>query len=215
MNEKTPLEVFEYIKDTYLRYLDSAFWLNDPGMLAERGALVSAADVLAADPILEVNLPYKTAETIGNVCEGIGLSDEIAADLASSIFSKTPEFKLRTHQAESLKRSYMYGEDGGHNPIVTSGTGSGKTESFLLPVFARLFEESKRWPKPLPINAWWESDFGNWSNVRATAENRSAAVRSIILYPTNALVEDQISRLRKVIFSANSSSENPRTCDIR
>ncbi|MBU3617624.1 DEAD/DEAH box helicase [Polynucleobacter sp. JS-Fieb-80-E5] len=209
MNEKTPLEVFEYIKDTYLRYLDSAFWLNDPGMLAEREALVSAPDVLAADPILEVNLPYKTSETIGDVCKGIGLSNEIAVDLASSIFSKTPEFKLRTHQAESLKRSYMYGENGGHNPIVTSGTGSGKTESFLLPVFARLFEESKRWPKPLPINTWWESDVGNWSNVRVTACNRPAAVRSIILYPTNALVEDQISRLRKVIFSANSSSDNP------
>ncbi len=209
MNEKTPLEVFEHIKAAYLKYLDSAFWLRDPEMLAERASLVAESGVLAVDPILEVSLPYQTSESISEVCDQIGLGSHIAADLAMSIFSKTPEFKLRTHQAESLKRSFSYGLDGGHNPIVTSGTGSGKTESFLLPVFARLLAESKTWGTQGPINPWWDRDTGAWSNVRANSGGRHAAVRSIILYPTNALVEDQISRLRKVIFSANSASPNP------
>jgi DEAD/DEAH box helicase domain-containing protein len=209
MNEKTPLEVFEHIKAAYLKYLDSAFWLRDPEMLAERAALVAGSGVLAADPILEVSLPYQTSESISEVCDQIGLGSDIATDLAMSIFSKTPEFRLRTHQAESLKRSFSYGLDGGHNPIVTSGTGSGKTESFLLPVFARLLAESKSWGMPGSINPWWDRDTGAWSNVRAHAGGRHAAVRSIILYPTNALVEDQISRLRKVIFSANSARPNP------
>ena len=31
----------------------------------------------------------------------------------------------------------------GRNVVVTSGTGSGKTESFLLPVLARLVAESQ------------------------------------------------------------------------
>jgi len=209
MNEKTPLEVFEHIKETYLKYLDSAFWLRDPELLAERAELVSESGVLAAEPILEVTLPYQTSKSIAEVCSEIGLDSNIAADLAMAIFSKPPEFKLRTHQAESLTRSFSYGEDGGHNPIVTSGTGSGKTESFLLPVFARLFAEARGWGAPGPINPWWDRDVGDWSSIRAKASQRQAAVRSIILYPTNALVEDQISRLRKVIFSANAAHPNP------
>ena len=67
MSEKTPLEVFEHIKETYLKYLYSAFWLRDPELLAERAELVSESGVLAAEPILEVSLPYQTSKSIAEV----------------------------------------------------------------------------------------------------------------------------------------------------
>ena len=51
---------------------------------------------------------------------------------------------LYTHQAEMLARGLRNGEPG----IVTSGTGSGKTEAFLLPVFACLAREAIHWPTP-------------------------------------------------------------------
>lgn len=63
--------------------------------------------------------------------------------------------------------------------VVTTGTGSGKTECFLLPLFQPLISESARW-KSL---------------------ERARAVRALILYPLNALAEDQMVRLRTALDS--------------
>ena len=45
------------------------------------------------------------------------------------------------HQAEALERTTRY-DAAGSGVVVTTGTGSGKTESFLLPVLARLADEA-------------------------------------------------------------------------
>src|SRR4030095_16131355 len=50
-------------------------------------------------------------------------------------------FKLYTHQLEMLRRGVCMQQPG----IVTSGTGSGKTESFLMPVLAQICKEATRW----------------------------------------------------------------------
>jgi DEAD/DEAH box helicase domain-containing protein len=109
----------------------------------------------------------------------------------------------------------------GQNAVVTAGTGSGKTESFMLPLFAYLAKESRNWnaPKPEPayLNDWWENkDWQNECNPlvktkrsfkksyrvpQRSHENRDAAVRALILYPMNALVEDQLTRLRRALDS--------------
>lgn len=64
--------------------------------------------------------------------------------------------------------------------VVTTGTGSGKTECFLLPLVESLVRESRGWSGP----------------------DRPKAVRALILYPLNALVEDQMSRLRRSLDGA-------------
>ena len=61
--------------------------------------------------------------------------------------------------------------------FVSTGTGSGKTECFLWPMIAKLVTEAHDSP-----NTW---------------QNRG--VRAIIMYPMNALVSDQLSRLRRLI----------------
>ena len=43
-----------------------------------------------------------------------------------------------------LERGIEPGQPG----IVTSGTGSGKTESFMLPILAAMSNEAVNWPKP-------------------------------------------------------------------
>jgi DEAD/DEAH box helicase domain-containing protein len=55
--------------------------------------------------------------------------------------------------------------------VVTAGTGAGKTEAFLLPVLNALFRETRK--------------------------HGETGVRAIILYPMNALVNDQVERLHK------------------
>jgi len=106
--------------------------------------------------------------------------------------------RLRQHQADALSHSLQKGPAAGRNVVVTSGTGSGKTESFLLPVLARLVEESLRYEPDPPARQWWSGPKPAWEPARQGA-HRPPAVRALILYPTNALVEDQISRLRRAI----------------
>ena len=78
------------------------------------------------------------------------------------------------HQADALE---IIADPLGRCMLATTGTGSGKTESFLLPILAKLADEAATRPQQF-------------------AER---AVRSIILYPMNALVNDQLGRLRKLL----------------
>ena len=87
---------------------------------------------------------------------------------------------------------------------MTSGTGSGKTESFLLPVLTRLVRESLTWSEEPSCYEWWNDVQGVWHGSRH-ASTRPAALRSIVLYPTNALVEDQIARLRRAVRSIRAA----------
>ena len=65
--------------------------------------------------------------------------------------------------------------------VVATGTGSGKTECYLLPLLYMLITEDP--------------------SVRA-----QSGVRAILLFPMNALVEDQMRRLRKLLFWVNLAS---------
>ena len=108
-----------------------------------------------------------------------------------------PNLPLYEHQYEALQHSRD-----GRAVVVTTGTGSGKTECYLLPVFAYLVEDLMRgWgtPSPLPNRYLW------WRHPRQTripqrgheTTDRPSAVRALMLYPYNALIEDQLSRIRQ------------------
>ena len=83
------------------------------------------------------------------------------------------------HQAKALEEFFANGSD----LIVATGTGSGKTESFLMPIIGQLALESATRP--------------------ASAE--LASCRALLLYPMNALVNDQLSRVRKLFGTPQSS----------
>ena len=139
-------------------------------------------------------------------------------------------YECYRHQAEMLRRGVRAGEPG----IVTSGTGSGKTESFLLPVLAMLAREAVGWPEPHQKylqRRWWQDVIGRpypgWKEFPSESkptkkepertpflpqrrgEKRPAAIRALILYPMNALVEDQMVRIRLAL----DSEEARRTQD--
>jgi DEAD/DEAH box helicase domain-containing protein len=196
-----PLAVYREIKEAYLRYYDTAFWLRDPVLRQERRALLERPGVIFTDPLIEPVLPYDPTESIAEVCEELGLSQDVAEALGRMLFGANGAFRLRAHQAHALRVSLS--DERVRNIVVTSGTGSGKTESFLLPIFARLLHEAESWGSGPPIHRWWSlSEHDNaWQPARR-GEIRPAAVRAIILYPTNALVEDQIARLRRAIIAA-------------
>ena len=78
---------------------------------------------------------YDDHASIAELASKIGLNKEQADLLAQSVFGRSADFRLREHQQDSLLISAS-GTDV-RNVVVTAGTGSGKTESFLLPVLAQ------------------------------------------------------------------------------
>lgn len=213
MTDATPGNVLSYIQDAYHQYYDTAFWLRDPKLLAERRALLDETGATVQDVLLEAVLPYRSTLSIAEAGKAAGLTAGQAETLAHILFGKSPNFTLRKHQAEALITSLAPPGAVERNAIVTSGTGSGKTESFLLPVLARLIQERGGQDRSYSLNCWWEAASGAqtvWSGLRAPEPaSPPAAVRTLILYPTNALVEDQISRLRRAAFRAAEPGQAP------
>lgn len=196
----TPNELAGALRETYLRYFDTAFWIDDPSIMSERRALLEAPGTILGDVMIEPVLPYPNVDPMLDVVDEVGLSEDAGRDVATALFPGVApdELRLRQHQAGSIKTHFGMAKPGAHNAVITSGTGSGKTESFLLPVLLRLIEESATWgPQPAP-HWWWHNTDEKWAPVRGK-ETRPAAVRALVLYPTNALVEDQMTRLRRAV----------------
>lgn len=196
-----PLSLHDDLADAYLRYVDTAFWLRDPSLIEERRSLLTKGNRLLGSCWLEPVLPYPSTEDLLETTLAAGISDESSRIVGSALFGTfTPDgapFKLRSHQAEAVLHHFQVGDSAGRNVVVTSGTGSGKTESFLLPILLRLVEEARTWGRQASPRRWWEDGpKAAWVPIRQH-ETRPAAVRSLILYPTNALVEDQMTRLRR------------------
>ena len=86
--------------------------------------------------------------------------------------------------------------------VVTAGTGAGKTEAFLLPLLLTFWPNQTSWTgRGSSFATWWRGANSPFVPQRETEAGRAKAVRSIILYPMNALVDDQLIRLRKALDS--------------
>jgi DEAD/DEAH box helicase domain-containing protein len=212
MKYSTPANVLSYIQEAYHKYYDSAFWMKDEILMKERRELIDKPGLTAQEILIEVVQAYPSEISIIDACNKVGLSLEVARALGNIIFGSDEKFKLRKHQAQSLITSLSSSSDQKKNVVVTSGTGSGKTECFLLPVMARLIEERLGKSKSC-LNPWWQKYWDNgkkWEGLRASDKSTiKPAVRAMLLYPTNALVEDQISRIRMAAFRAKKLHGSP------
>jgi DEAD/DEAH box helicase domain-containing protein len=210
---RTPATVYKLLKDAYLRYVDTAYWLRDPEIMSERRQLLERGEALFTDVLLEPVLPYDPVVDIQEVASRAGLSSRAASLVGDALLGgftpKGEPIRLRKHQAEALSGSLQKGSAPGRNIVVTSGTGSGKTEAFLLPVLCRLVEEALAQPPDPGLIKWWEKSKPTWQSSRGSAK-RTPAMRTLVLYPTNALVEDQITRLRRTIRNLSSMDARAR-----
>jgi DEAD/DEAH box helicase domain-containing protein len=213
MKNSNPASVVEYIREGYRRYYDTAFWLRDPAIMEERQEILLSDGVLSREPLIEAVPQYPSVERIGDVCTRAGFDASVSARLGHVVFGAS-DVKLRRHQAQSLETASKGNAEGFRNVVVTSGTGSGKTESFLLPVLASIMQERISRPISGQLNRWWSTPLGKgqsgWSHSRAGYTGSvQPAVRALVLYPTNALVEDQVSRLRQAAARACTEIGKP------
>ncbi len=218
-----PIGGFDRIRDFFISYIETSFRIADTRVAAERRRLLETTNVFATASFVEPVLRYRTHDLRIEQMVGVGdspiaslphevqvafaelvLSGLFDGDAASGEVKRAGRYAPYKHQMEMLERGIRPGSPG----IVTSGTGSGKTESFMLPILAALTKEAVGWTKPAPgylEEPWWIKPRSKWTPQRQ-GENRPAALRALVLYPMNALVEDQMVRLRRTLDSDEARS---------
>ena len=227
-----PIGVFENIVNGYKSYVKTAFGTRyeEAGQFEDmRERLLSEDKVIYRQPWVEPLLTYKSKE-------GKEISNLNSEDFPENYTSEqieiikgfiqrglfTGNFPLYQHQYDMLTNALK-----GENCVITSGTGSGKTESFLLPLVSYLLRDISKTtniPDFVNPNSPHTSNVGGTKvaldevmrkgyltdkvlqrpkievgNVKKYA--RPNAIKAIIVYPMNALVEDQLTRLRLALDS--------------
>ena len=205
MDNLTPIVLKQQLIDAYLKYFDTQYWLKYPKLMQERRNLLLTNSRIATEIFLEPVMPYDAKHSLSTLGDELGIDSETLELVGRALFGKyaasNGEIHIRDHQAQAL-RTLFSAKSKEKNIVVTSGTGSGKTESFLLPILLRLTLEAKTWSEQAKAKRWWNESRPKWAPLREL-EKRPAAIRTLILYPTNALVEDQITRLRRSIRIIN------------
>lgn len=164
------------IKDRHMKFIEANYHLHNSRLINERRRLMEDGAV-ASEPWIGATPSYVVGERfrdlnlpspVKEILEGLKQADLDVYD---------PPY---LHQAKALEA--FFSEE--KNLIVSTGTGSGKTEIFLYSILGQLALEAER---------------GETTEVRG--------FRSIILYPMNALVADQVSRLRQLLGSDVGAEE--------
>ena len=187
------------LEEIYRLYVESAFPFRYPALDRERRTVLGKSSVLAQEPLLEPVPIYPLADcTLAQSAQRLGSEYAGLASLGAGLISPTTQ--LYEHQWSALN-SVISGKK---DVVVTTGTGSGKTECFLLPLIAEMARESLNWgPCTKPSERfWWRNNserISQWSH-----STRPHAVRALVLYPLNALVEDQLRRLRMTLDSPDA-----------
>lgn len=169
-----PIGSFENIREFYLSYLDTAFRIGDENVAEERRRLLRAPGTLCTDPLIEPLPRYEAdpqsiddwIKADNTVLLGFTESqrratvDLVLSGLFEAERSSDGPLRFRSkyhpyaHQAEMTRRGLRQGAPG----IVTTGTGSGKTEAFLLPILAQIAKEASHWASPEDgylTRRWW------------------------------------------------------------
>ena len=122
-------------------------------------------DAFFADPVFEAARAWETAETTLDELSGNLLHSELVSALDEADEERMPrDRKPWSHQLATWQAARE-----GYSCLVSSGTGSGKTECFMLPMLDDLLRDPGR---------------GLLSGIRA-----------VVIYPLNALIESQRARL--------------------
>lgn len=166
-----PIVASENIKESFVDYITTSFDFQDETYARELREELNKPGMIAKGPYIELSGSYETTKSIHQlITEGVAspLFDQLepCPEKDKEIPLDRP---LYAHQVKALERAMEH-----KNLVVTTGTGSGKTECFLIPIVNSLLRE---------IEA------GTLSN----------AVRAIVIYPMNALANDQIERMRDLL----------------
>ena len=170
--DKGASAVHRLMREELQDYIGSQYFGKTPLLFDAVKDKLRNERVLFREPYIESTPAYKR---VANGFEQIAAPDWTKLFFIELARRKTGVFESPfAHQLQALE-SFIKGDD----VFVATGTGSGKTECFIWPLLAKLATEARERPE-------------SW---------RLRGVRTLIMYPMNALVVDQISRLRRLLGS--------------
>lgn len=170
------LQGIEMFHERLREYIEAVYHISDPGLLDRRRSLLDQVGVIRQPAFLESTKTYAAGPSFSEILSGLHpklaeITQELARkqDGVDRVLFDPPY----CHQADSIDALLRNGKD----IVVFTGTGSGKTECFTTPMLLRLLREA--------------------------AEDRESfqvrAMRTMIIYPMNALVNDQLGRVRRLL----------------
>ena len=169
-----PVKASKNIKEEFINYVETSFSFAEESL---REQFVRELDkIVAAGPYLEVNDVFQSGKSIEQLIEEGVLSPlfrrlEEKKELSSKNKKSLPiERPLYLHQEKAIRTLVC-----GKNAVVSTGTGSGKTNCFLIPVINELLREQEH---------------GTLND----------GIRALFIYPMNALANDQIKNIRKLLM---------------
>ena len=177
----TPTRLFNTLRRQLRSYIESAYPLKEPALIHARRELLERGDggrLLAQVPFIETTPRYPLSRSS---YRDLGLPGRLGELLER--LSQTPsehgggKTLLYPRFFEHQRRAFEASIRDGRDIIVATGTGSGKTECFLVPLLSQLLREAATRPEGY----------------------RRRAIRGLVLYPMNALVNDQLARLRLLL----------------
>jgi ATP-dependent helicase YprA (DUF1998 family) len=199
--QTTPSQAFGQVEEALAQYLETQYRIAHPAVFAERGEMLRQRGTIAQAPFIEATPNFAQASKLADLERR---HPEIAPPGISELMQHgvpVDRYPLYTHQEQALLDAFSERP----NLLVATGTGSGKTETFLLPILSDILREARTWEAPSDKARRGEYDAQRdvWMHSRRH-ERRPAAVRAIVLYPMNALVNDQLTRLRRILAMQDS-----------
>ncbi len=156
------------------RYLEAQYHIRDAGLIDERRLLLEEPGGISQRPYIEITPSYALAGSFANLA-----TPDPVKHLLEELSTWKPGigvFPPYQHQADALEQFFAKGI-ASDDLVVATGTGSGKTETFLYSILGSLALEGVERPQSFLRHG----------------------VRALLLYPMNALVSDQTARLRRLL----------------
>lgn len=166
IKEFNPIETARKVEDSYREYIATTIHFDDAALQSQLEDILRRPGYLAKGPILEAAPPYRKDKTVAELVNESVLCESMLRLGGGDPDNFDPHRPLYVHQVRAIRKAVA-----GRNYAVVTGTGSGKTECFLLPILNDILSEFEE-------------------------KGHSAGIRAMILYPMNALANDQLKRLR-------------------
>lgn len=130
------------------------------------------------EPLVQLNPHYESGGSISELVASDGLAPECAEIFSGNSAdrnSRSKSLKLRRHQQQAISLAL-----GGKSYVVTTGTGSGKSLCFFIPIVDAIIKAKKAGEPP--------------------------KTQAIIIYPMNALANSQLEELKKFVSTAPTAT---------